>query len=143
MIHSLLECILIQLQPYQTAKKHHYSITISIQFLLPPLLSPMSSLPTPNSTLNNIDITEEDVYEALCSLDLYKASGPDGIGQKILKFCLTATCGPLLYLFSQCLAQHTIPSEWRINSITPIHMSGDRDNILNYRSISLLSCIYL
>ena len=64
----------------------------------------------------------------------------DGIGQKILKFCSTAICGPLLYLFNQCLAQHTIPSEWRIHSSTPIHKSGDRANISNYRPISLLSC---
>ena len=143
MINSLLQCILIQLQPYQTAKKHPYLITISIQVLLPPFLSyipPMSSLPTPNSTLNNIDITEEDVYEALCSADLSKAPEPDGIGQKIQKFRLTSICGPLLYLFTECLAQHTIPAEWRIHSITPIHKSGDRDNISNYRPISLLSC---
>ena len=52
---------------------NHYfhSVFTSSPFVLPP----MSSLPTPNSTLNNIDITEEDVYEALCSLDLSKASG--------------------------------------------------------------------
>ena len=98
----------------------------------------MSSLPTPNATLNNIDITEEDVFDALCSLDPSKASGPDGISPKILKIFSTALCSPLLYLFSQCLAQHTIPSGWRIHSITPIHKSGDRDNISNYRPISLL-----
>ena len=117
---------------------NHYfhSVFTSSPFVLPPL----SSLPTPNSTLNNIDITIEDVYEALCSLDLSKASGPDGIGQKILKFCSTAICGPFLYLFTQCLAQHTIPSEWRIHSITPIHKSDDRANISNYRPISLMSC---
>ena len=46
----------------------------------PFVLTPLTSLPTPNSTLNNIDITIEDVYEALCSLDLSKASGPEGIG---------------------------------------------------------------
>ena len=117
---------------------NHYfhSVFTSSPFVLPPL----SSLPTPNSTLNNVDITIEDVYEALCYLDLSKASGPDGIGQKILKFRSIAICGPLLYLFTQCLAQHTIPSEWRIHSITPIHKSGDRANISNYRPISLLSC---
>ena len=116
---------------------NHYfhSVFTSSPFVLPP----MSSLSTPNSTLNNIDITEEGVYEALCSLDISKASGSDGIGKKILKICSTAICGPLLYLFTQCLAQHTIPSEWRIHSITPIHKSGDRNNISNYRPISLLS----
>ena len=116
--------------------QYFHSVFTSSSYVLPP----MSSLPTPNATLNNIDITEEDVFDALCSLDPSKASGPDGISQKILKFFSTALCSPLLYLFSQCLALHTIPSEWRIHSITPIHKSGDRDNISNYRPISLLSC---
>ena len=47
---------------------NHYfhSVFTSSPFVLPLT----SSLPTPNSTLKNIDITVEDVYEALCSLDL-------------------------------------------------------------------------
>ena len=60
--------------------------------------------------------------------------------KKSYNFVQLLSVAPLLYLFSQCLAHHTIPSEWRIHSITSIHKSGDRDNISNYRPISLLSC---
>ena len=98
--------------------QYFHSVSTSSSYVLPP----MSSFPTPNATLNNIDITEKDIFDALCSLDPSKASGPDGISQKILKFC------------------SNYPSEWQIHSITPIHKSGDRDNISNYRPISLLSC---
>ena len=118
--------------------QYFHSVFTSSSYVLPP----MTSFPTPNATLNNIDITEDDVINTHCSLDPSKASGPDGISPKILKFFSTALCSPLLYLFSQCLAQHTIPSECRIHSITPIHKSGDRDNISNYRPISLLRCTY-
>ena len=77
------------------SEKAFYSI---FSFYFPPfVLPPMFSLPTPNSTLNNIDITEKDVHEALCTLDLSKASEPDGISQKILQFCSTTICGPILY----------------------------------------------
>ena len=115
--------------------QYFHSVFTSSSYVLPPM-----TFPTPNATLNNIDITEEDVFDALYSLDPSKASGPDGISQKIPKNFSTPLCSLLLYLFSQFLAQHTIPSEWRIHSITPIHKSGARDNISNYRPISLLSC---
>ena len=34
-----------------------------------------------------------------------------------------------------------LPAEWRCHHITPIHKSGDRSTITNYRPISLLSCL--
>ena len=114
MIHSLLQCILIQFQPYQTAKKHFIQSLFPFSFYFPLfVLPPMSSLPTPNSILNNIDITERDVHEALCTLDLSKAPEPDGISQKnptiLFDYYLRANSLPL---YTQCLAEHTIPSEW-------------------------------
>ena len=87
---------------------NHYfhSVFTSSPFVIPP----MSFLPTPNSTLNNIDITVEDVYEALCSLDLSKASGPDGIGKKNPKILFNCYLWPTslpLYPVS-CSAHYTI-----------------------------------
>ena len=37
------------------------------------------------------------------------------------------------------LSNHNIPSEWRIHVITPVHKSGDKSLVNNYRPISLLS----
>ena len=52
--------------------------------------------------------------------------------------CL-ALCDPLQLLFQKCLDKHTIPAEWRVHAITPVHKSGDRTSVTNYRPISLLS----
>ena len=61
------------------------------------------SLTTTNETsgtsLSDIVITAEDVHEALASLDLNKAMGPDGISPKVLKYCAEALCQPISYLF--------------------------------------------
>lgn len=116
--------------------KFFHSVFSSTTFTLPPV----SDLPTPDNTLNNIEIAEQEVFEALISLDPSKAVGPDGIGPNLLKYCSTALCNPLHHLFSLCLQQHDIPSEWKSHLITPIHKAGDKTSIKNYRPISLLCC---
>ena len=89
--------------------------------------------------LVSINISEEDVLEALNSLDSDKSSGIDTIGPRVLKKCAYSLCRPLYHLFSTSLNNHTIPSDWRIHAITPVHKSGDKSLVNNYRPISLLS----
>ena len=47
-------------------------------------------------------------------------------------------------LFSFCFAQSILPSVWHKAFITPIPKSADKDPFvpLNYRGISLLSCVF-
>ena len=97
------------------------------------------SQPTLNS-LHNIQISEADVYQALANLNTSKATGADGIGPHILKYCSDALCLPLHHLFCLCLHQCDLPLAWRLHCITPIYKSGDKSSIKNYRPISLLSC---
>ena len=61
--------------------------------------------------LVSINISEEDILEALNSLDPDKSSGIDTIGPRVLKKCAYSLCGPLHYLFSTSLSNHTIPSD--------------------------------
>ena len=53
--------------------------------------------------LVSINISEEDVLEALNSLDPDKSSGIDTIGPRVLKKCANFLCGPLHHLFSTSL----------------------------------------
>ena len=65
--------------------------------------------------------------------------GGDGIPPMILKHAASALAEH--HLFSLCLTKSYLPAEWRCHHITPIHKSGDRSTITNYRPISLLSCL--
>ncbi len=56
----------------------------------------------------------------------------------LLKHCAIALYQPVHHLFSLSLSLHYIPKEWRIHQVTPIHKSGDRSRVENYRPISLL-----
>ena len=91
--------------------------------------------------ISDITISELDVYKALSSLDTTKASGCDGISVKLLKHCAIALYQPLYHLFSLSLCQHYIPLEWCTHLIGPIFKSGNKQDVKNYRPISLLCVV--
>ena len=70
-----------------------------------------------------------------------KASGPDGIHGKILKNCAKTLAYPLSLLFKISYNTGSLPKEWKIANVVPIHKKGSKDNIKNYRPISLTSLV--
>ena len=116
--------------------QYFHSVFTNSDFILPAI----SNLPTPSSVIDEISITESDVYKALASLDPSKAMGYDGISPRLLKHCALPLCQPLLDLFSLSLSQNYIPLEWRTHLIKPIWKSGNKNSVENYRPIYLL-CI--
>lgn len=116
--------------------KFFHSVFTTSSYCLPPI----ETLPLPPVTIDNVSISQLDVLNALESLDASKAMGIDGIPPKLLKHCSLALYIPVHHLFSVSLTKHVIPCEWKCHSITPIHKSGDKSQVTNYRPISLL-CI--
>ena len=72
------------------------------------------------SPLTEVDFTNYDVYNILTNLDASKAVGIDGIGPRVLKKCALPLCYPLQMLFTKCLEQCVIPSEWAIHIVIPV-----------------------
>ena len=112
----------------------HSVFTVS-NFSLPP----WDELPEVDPSICNMDLCESDVYKVLYGLDATKAKGLDGIGPSVLKHCALALYQPMHHLFRASISLHQLPGEWKIHCITPIHKSGDRGTVSNYRPISLLS----
>ena len=96
------------------------------------------SSPHPNEVLSAIDITIQDVYAVLHSLDCKKAKGVDLIGPMVLKQCADALCSPIHHLFDVSLSSSQLPTEWCTHLITPVFKAGDRSLVKNNRPISLL-----
>ena len=115
---------------------YFYSVFTQSSYTIPPV----SDILTPTITCSDIDITEEEVFHALISLDPSKSAGYDQISPKLLKHCAPALYSVLHHLFRLCLDQSYIPSDWRMHLITPILKSGDKSQVTNHRPISLL-CI--
>ena len=70
-----------------------------------------------------------------------KAQGPDGIHGQILKNCAATLAMPLTLLFHQSYNSGQIPSEWKLANVVPIHKKGAKNNVENYRPISLTCLI--
>ena len=56
----------------------------------------------------------------------------------MLKICGDSICLPLEMIFKQALLSGVFPSEWKKGSIVAIHKKGHKQNIKNYRPVSLL-----
>ena len=70
-----------------------------------------------------------------------KACGPDAIHGKILKNCAVSLAYPLSLLFKLSYNTGSIPREWKLAHVVPVHKKGSKENIENYRPISLTSLV--
>ena len=121
----------------QLFNEYFHSIFNTTVFELPPV----NLFTRPNHFIGDITMSATDVYEALVALNPSKSMGYDGIGPHLLKFCALPLHEPLHHLFLLSLSQHYLPQDWRVHLINPIHKSGNKASIKNYRPISLLSSI--
>ena len=95
---------------------------------------------TPHS-LDKFSITEFEIFKILSKLDPSKATGPDGIGNKLLKESAISICEPLCKIFQRSLDAGIFPDMWKLASVTALHKKGSVNECNNYRPISLLPCI--
>ncbi len=106
----------------------------------PDSTAPALAYSTPTSSnLPEIEVSPDDVFGILSTLNRKKAPGPDGIPNHLLRAAAPSICTSLAVLFNNSLASGEIPSAWKVGTIKAIHKSGRRDLPDNYRPISLLS----
>ena len=93
------------------------------------------------SKIECIDFNLFEIETALQNLTIGKAKGPDGLGNLPLKRLTKCLSPSLKLVFNTIANKHVFPSAWKTSNIIPLFKEGDKQNIENYRSISLLSCI--
>ena len=88
--------------------------------------------------LCNCTFSARDIGKIIQNPDSNKAHGHDNLSIRMLKICGDSICLPLEMIFKQVLLTGMFPSEWKKGNIFPIHKKGDKQNIKNYRPVSVL-----
>ena len=89
----------------------------------------------------NIVLSYHEVWSGLKSLKPNFSAGPDGVPASILRACADSLYIPLTDLFNASLNSSFFPDLWKESYITPLHKSGSRFEVENYRGIAKLSAI--
>ena len=100
---------------------------------------PSCSLPPVDYHFKFTAISEAEVLKILSHLDTSKSTGPDGISAKLLKLAAPSISGSLATLFNHSLMSGRVPSEWKVANITPVPKGGDKQQVNNYRPISVIA----
>lgn len=92
-----------------------------------------------NPPINNLDISEQGVFNLLLNIDSKKSPGPDEIPNEFLKRYAEWVSKYLTIIFRLSMSSGSFPSAWKIAKIIPIHKSGSVNDVCNFRPISLTS----
>ena len=84
------------------------------------------------------NITVDEIIDELNNIPQNKASGLDNISSKLLKYAANAIAPVLCKIFNMCLQQGTFPDELKSARVIPIYKNGNKDELSNYRPISIL-----
>ena len=94
--------------------------------------------PQVNSTFKFKEIEVLSVQKQLSALKINKSTGLDRISARLLKDAAVIIAPTLTDIFNQSLKSSTFPKIFKEGKVTPIFKSGDRNNMSNYRPITVL-----
>jgi len=91
--------------------------------------------------LSEISTTQIEAENILLNLDAKKPTGVDGIPVRILKSRARELSMPLSKLLNLSFSLGEVPLTWKSANVTPVFKDNVKENVENYRSISLLSIL--
>ncbi|KAK4825780.1 hypothetical protein QYF61_002343 [Mycteria americana] len=86
-------------------------------------------------------IQGEMVSDLLHHLDTHKSMGPDGIHPRVLRELVEVLTKPLSIIYQQCWLTGEVPVDRRLANVTPIYKKGWKEDLGNYRPVSLTSVL--
>ncbi|MCG7869794.1 MAG: hypothetical protein JAY74_25915 [Candidatus Thiodiazotropha taylori] len=87
------------------------------------------------------EINQSFVRKYLFNLDVTKSTGLDCIGPRVLNTAHDIICSSITHIINKSLQNSIFPTVWKNAKICPIHKSGQKDDVNNYRPISVLPTI--
>ncbi|KAL0879124.1 hypothetical protein ABMA27_004075 [Loxostege sticticalis] len=99
------------------------------------------TLPHCDSLMPEITVFNKEVRRSLLSLDVNKASGPDGIPARVLRYCAPELAPVLTRLYRLSLKTKIVPKSWKLANVQPVPKKGSRADPSNYRPIAITSVL--
>lgn len=87
-------------------------------------------------------ILQDEVNKAIKSQKKGKTPGEDLISNELLTGSSKVTLNTITEIFNEILRTEYIPHQWTTSIIILLHKKGKKDDITNYRPISLMSNMY-
>jgi hypothetical protein len=88
-----------------------------------------------------LDVDDQEVGDIVKNMKTDSATGWDGIPSRFLKLSCRFIAPVLTYIFNLCLSSGVFPNSFKKAIITPVFKQGNRDDINNYRPISVLPAL--
>ncbi|CAH1230673.1 VKORC1L1 [Branchiostoma lanceolatum] len=100
---------------------------------------PLRHVPESTTTFCLHPVEETKVLSELLKLKTKKSTGLDKIPAKLLKDSAPVIVKPLTHIFNLSMSMGEVPNDWKMARVSPIHKAGKRDNVSNYRPVSVLN----
>jgi len=110
-------------------------------FTTPSTTSNTSTPQNTNHQLNNIQINEDHMIQALKNIPTWSAPGPDGITPFFLKTFAEELAPALCLLWRRSLDTGIMPDDINTAFITPLFKAGNKSEAANYRPVALTNHI--
>nr|AEM44817.1 unknown [Pectinophora gossypiella] len=94
-----------------------------------------------SDVLCNLYVDTDKINHQLKSIDATKGPGPDGLPPMFIKCIAKSLVHPLHIIYNKCLYEGIFPIRWKCANIIPVYKSGTKQNIENYRPISILCAL--
>ena len=89
--------------------------------------------------IQDVYLSEEGIEEVLLALNPNKAAGPDQIESRVLKECAKEVAPILCQIYRKSMDDAEVPQLWKEANIVPIHKSGSKAIMANFRPVALTS----
>ena len=95
----------------------------------------------PLTTFSFKSCSSNEVRKLLEKLETKKSTGLDNLPSKMLKIAAGVLAPSLAVLFNQSISSGIVPTEWKLARVTPIFKKGKRQDVNNYRPISIIPAV--
>lgn len=114
---------------------------LTVNFRIEDLDSMCNDNNNSDNNICDIVLTGHDIKKQLNNLDTTKGPGTDNLPAIFLKNTAETIYKPLHILFNRCLSEGIFPNVWKAARIVPVYKGGPKQNVENYRPISILPTV--